>query len=133
MINTQHSIVTLMYQSSRSFNIPPGATLRAFEFLENFCSNPPSPGQKAPARASGGGAQAYFPNSGRYSSLENYCLYCKNNFNTFTYFKIDKSVLNTFKYRTKLVQAFGFQPIRHENAIFSFEFIKVLRRLRHDL
>ena len=31
--------------------------------------------------------------------------------------------------------AFGFQPIRHKYAIFSFEFIKVwlLRRLRHDL
>ena len=42
--------------------------------------------------------------------------------------------LNTFKYRTKLVQAFGFQPICHEYAIFSFEFIKVcLRCLCHDL
>ena len=31
--------------------------------------------------------------------------------------------------------AFGFQPIRHKYAIFSFEFIKVWRlsRLRHDL
>ena len=45
-----------------------------------------------------------------------------------------KSFLNTFKYGTKLVQAFGFQPFRHEYTIFSFEFIKVcLRRLRHDL
>ena len=32
------------------------------------------------------------------------------------------------------MQAFGFQPIRHEYAIFSFEFIKVcIRRLRHEL
>ena len=46
-----------------------------------------------------------------------------------------KSFLYTFKYGTQLVQAFGFQPIRHKYAIFSFEFIKVwrLHRLRHDL
>ena len=33
------------------------------------------------------------------------------------------------------MKAFGFQPIRHKYAIFSFEFIKVWRlcRLRHDL
>ena len=37
-----------MYKSNRSFNIPPLATSRAaFEFVETFCSNPPSPGQKA--------------------------------------------------------------------------------------
>ena len=29
----------VMYQSNRSFNIPPRATPWAFEFLENFCSN----------------------------------------------------------------------------------------------
>ena len=41
-----------------------------------------------------------------------------------------KSSLNTFKYGTKLVQAFGVQPLCHEYAIVSFEFIKVyLRRL----
>ena len=39
-----------------------------------------------------------------------------------------KLSLNTFKYGTKLVQAFGFQPLRHEHAIFSFEFIKVCLR-----
>ena len=45
-----------------------------------------------------------------------------------------KSFLNTFKYGTQLVSAFGLQPIRHEYAIFSFEFVKVcLHRLRHDL
>ena len=45
-----------------------------------------------------------------------------------------KSFLSTLKYGTKLVKAFGFQPIPHKYAIFSFEFIKVcLRRLRHDL
>ena len=32
----------VMYQSNRSFNIQP----RAFEFLENFCSNSPLPGPK---------------------------------------------------------------------------------------
>ena len=52
----------------------------------------------------------------------------------FIYYKY-KSFLNTFKYGTQLVKVFGFQPIRHKYAIFSFEFIKVwrLRGLRHDL
>ena len=35
-----------MYQSNRSLNIPP-SNPRAFEFLENFCSYPPSWGRKA--------------------------------------------------------------------------------------
>ena len=39
--------VQVTYQSNRSFNIPPRATPRAFEFLENFCSNSPSRGRKA--------------------------------------------------------------------------------------
>ena len=39
--------------------------------------------------------------------------------------------LNTFKYRAKLVQAFAFQPVRHESGIFRFECIKAC--LRHDL
>ena len=44
-----------------------------------------------------------------------------------------KSSLDTFKYGTKLVYAFGFQPLRHEYAIFSFEFIKdCLCRLREN-
>ena len=38
--------IGLMYQSNRSLNIPPGNP-RAFEFLENFCSNYPSRGRKA--------------------------------------------------------------------------------------
>ena len=44
-----------------------------------------------------------------------------------------KSSLNTFKYGTKLVQAFGFQPLRHEYAIFSFEFIKVCLRCLQEI
>ena len=36
----------VMYQSNRSFNIPP-AKPRAFELLKNLCSNSPSPRQKA--------------------------------------------------------------------------------------
>ena len=41
-------IPRIMYQSNRSFNIPPPlATPRAFEFLENFCSNSPLTGRKA--------------------------------------------------------------------------------------
>ena len=48
---------------------PPPGSPRAFEFLEKFCSNPPSPGRKAvqmppPVRAFEGGARAYFPDSG---------------------------------------------------------------------
>ena len=34
-------------------------------------------------------------------------------------------------YRAKLVQAFAFQPVRHESVIFHFEYIKAC--LRHDL
>ena len=43
--------------------------------------------------------------------------------------------LNTLKYGAQLVWAFGFQPIRHKYAIFSFEVIKGwrLHRLRYDL
>ena len=42
-----------------------------------------------------------------------------------------KWFLNTFKYRAKLVQAFAFQPVRHESGIFRYECIKIC--LRHDL
>ena len=42
-----------------------------------------------------------------------------------------KLSLNIFKYGAKLVSAFGFQPLCHEYAIFSFELINnCLRRLR---
>ena len=38
----------VMYRSNRSFNIPPRATPRAFDFFENYCSNSgvgaPTPG-----------------------------------------------------------------------------------------
>ena len=30
---------TVMYRSNRSFNIPPRANPRAFDFFENYCSN----------------------------------------------------------------------------------------------
>ena len=39
--------ILLMYQPTRSFNIPPGQPPGAFEFLENFWKIPPSPGRKA--------------------------------------------------------------------------------------
>ena len=42
--------VHLMYQSNRSFNIPPGNP-RAFEFLENFCPNSPLPRPKSCSNA----------------------------------------------------------------------------------
>ena len=35
-----------------------------------------------------------------------------------------------FKYRVRLVQAFSFQPVRHESGIFRYECIKIC--LRHD-
>ena len=38
-INYKLTSLSIMYQSNRSLNIPP----RAFEFLENFCSNSPPP------------------------------------------------------------------------------------------
>ena len=41
-------LLKLMYQSNRSFNIPPRATPRVFEFLEHFCSNSPSPAAEKP-------------------------------------------------------------------------------------
>ena len=49
---------------------------------------PPSAGRKAvqmppPSCAFGVGARAYFPNSGWWSSLKNYCLYCKDSFNIY--------------------------------------------------
>ena len=37
----------VMYRSNRSFNMPPRATTRAFDFFENYCSNSPHPGQNA--------------------------------------------------------------------------------------
>ena len=83
--------VPLMYQSNRSFNILPP---RHLNYWKSFVQIPPSPGRKAvqmppPAHAFRGGVRAYFLNSGWESSLENYCLHCKNNFNIFTYLKID--------------------------------------------
>ena len=40
-----------MYQSNRSFSIPPPANPQAFEFLENFCSNSPLTGSKSCSNA----------------------------------------------------------------------------------
>ena len=44
-------VVTLMYQSNRSINIPPGNPPRAFEFLETLCSNSPLPRPKSCSNA----------------------------------------------------------------------------------
>ena len=60
----------LMYQSNRSFNIPPhGQPPGHLNFWKIFVQIPPSPGWKAvqmlpPAHAFGGGAGAYFTDSG---------------------------------------------------------------------
>ena len=41
----------VMYRSNRSFNIPPRATPRAFDFFENHCANSPLPGRKCRSNA----------------------------------------------------------------------------------
>ena len=120
-----------MYHSNQSLNISPGNPL-AFEFLENFCSNSPSGGQKAvqmPHHRSIPSDQMP-PTPGKHFSSFHYApeaadvnivqwitlLHAKGNINWF---------LNTFKYRAKLVQAFAFQPVQQESGIFRFECIKV--------
>ena len=45
-VETSLAFTTVMYQSNRSFNVPPPGNPRAFEFLANFCSNSPSRGRK---------------------------------------------------------------------------------------
>ena len=80
---------------SKLQNLPPPPSLPGhFNFWKIFVQIPLLPGLKscsnAPTRTCfGGRAGAYFTDSGWRSRLENYCLYCKNNFNTFTYFNID--------------------------------------------
>ena len=41
----------IMYRSNRSFNMPPRATPRAFDFFENYCSNSPLHGPKCRSSA----------------------------------------------------------------------------------
>ena len=41
----------VMYRSNRSFNMPPRATPRAFDFFEIFCSNSPLPGPRCRSNA----------------------------------------------------------------------------------
>ena len=107
-----------MYQSNRSINI------------QIFVQMPPSLGQKAVQMPPPLGK---FPDYCFNFSVASVMLprLCKlKRFirqHMFIYYRY-KSFLNTFKYRTQLVQAFGFQPIHNEYAIFS---IKVC--LRHDL
>ena len=40
-----------MYRSNRSFNMPPPASPRAFDFFENYFSNSPLPGPKCRSNA----------------------------------------------------------------------------------
>ena len=115
-----------MYQSNRSFNVPPGQPPEHLNFWKIFVQIPPSRGWKAvqippPARALGGGAGAYFTDSGWKSRLENYCLYCKNNFKTFTYLNIDiNQSLTPSNTEQSLCRPLpSFQPIRHEYTIKS--------------
>ena len=42
---------TVMYWSNRSFNMPPRASPRAFDFFENYSSNSPLPGPKCRSNA----------------------------------------------------------------------------------
>ena len=48
-----HFVMALcvMYRSNRSFNMPPRATPRAFDFFENYCSNSPLPEPKCRSNA----------------------------------------------------------------------------------
>ena len=120
------------FQSNRSLNIPPGQPPGHL----NFCSNSPLPRLKlfkcpiiGPFQVIGCphpqetfsfyyAPEAVYVNM---SSMEN----------TLTCQRYYKWFLNTFTYRTKLVQAFAFQPLRHESGIFRFECIKAC--LCHDL
>ena len=58
-----------MYQSNRSFNILPQATPRAFEFLENICSNSPVPGPKSCSNTPPLGPFQVIPTPGEISTL----------------------------------------------------------------
>ena len=83
-----------MYQSYRSFNIPPGNP-RAFEFLKKFVQIPPSPRRKA---------DYCFNFSVASIMLLKLCM--STSFirqHIFTYYKYYKSVLNTLKYGAQLV------------------------------
>ena len=115
---------------------PSRAAPWAFEVLENFCLNPPSPGRKAVQMHP---SPRKFPDYFFNFSLASIVLLrlCMLTWfirlHIFIYCK-DKSFSITFKYGTQLVWAFGFQPVHHMYAIFSFEFIKIcLRSLCHDL
>ena len=50
VISSRQSL-KVMYQSNRSFNMPPRAIPRAFDFFENYCSNSPLPGPKCRSNA----------------------------------------------------------------------------------
>ena len=67
---------------------PAGQPSGHLNFWKIIVQIPPSAGRKAvqmppPSCAFGVGARAYFPNSGWWSSLKNYCLYCKDSFNIY--------------------------------------------------
>ena len=114
---------------------PPRATPGHLNFWKIFVQIPPSPSGKAVQMPPPPGELPDYCFNFSVASIMFLKLCMWTWFirqHTFTYYKY-KSVLNTFKYGTQLVQVFGFQPIHHKYTIF--EFIKVwrLRRLRHDL
>ena len=91
----------LMYQSNRSFNIlppPPGKLPGHLNFWKIFVQIPPSPGRKAVQMPPPLGKLPYMPRT-IFSKIIRY-----------------KSSLNSFKYGKKVVQAFGFRPLRNEYA-----------------
>ena len=84
------NLCTSQIKASTSSPPPAGQPPRHLNFWKIVVQVPPSLGRKAvqmppPSCAFKVGALAYFPNSGWWSSLENYCFYCKDNFNIFTY------------------------------------------------
>ena len=48
---TRNTYLAIMYRSNRSFNMPPRATPRTFDFFENYCWNSPLPGPKCRSNA----------------------------------------------------------------------------------
>ena len=100
-----------MYQSNQSFYIPPSpqpGNPRAFEFLENFCSNSPLTGPKSCSNAPPPGKVPDYCFNFSVASVVAYCFWncaCKDCLldNTYLYIIKYKSFWNTFKYETQLV------------------------------
>ena len=122
---------------SKLKHTPPGQTPGHLNFWKIFVQIPPSRGRKAvqmPHYRSISDDQM-LPPTGNFSvaSIMLQSCVCKHGLidNTLTCRRWYKWFLNTFKDSAKLVQAFAFQPVRHESDISHFDCIKSC--LRRDL